>query len=185
MRLSTPPRLEKGDRKAETPTKRQPRIWIHPYSLAEGISSWRKSLAEVILLAKRLDAILVEPDIQHARAVAPGTGKMRLFDIFNRDDVLDNVYSFWASVEEYRHAMNTSSKVSIIQWEPGRTINPRGGRFFHPPSRREVSEWLEPLERALVESSKSGPSDMIVLNMSSVLMERSIRTGQVSSETVG
>jgi hypothetical protein len=45
-------------------------LWIYVSSWAEGISNWRKSLTEILIVAHRLNATLVEPCICQGRMVS-------------------------------------------------------------------------------------------------------------------
>jgi hypothetical protein len=62
-------------------------LWIYVSSWEEGMSSWRKSVVEVLIVALRLNATMVEPCIRRGMllncdALQPGDAVIKLRDIF-------------------------------------------------------------------------------------------------------
>ncbi|KAL3908037.1 MAG: hypothetical protein SGILL_008637, partial [Bacillariaceae sp.] len=77
------------------------RLYILVESWApEGIAGWRKALSELMLLAKAVNATIVEPSIQRGRPTSPGQGNFTLFDIFNQT-LINDFYAKWISADEY------------------------------------------------------------------------------------
>lgn len=138
-------------------------LWIVGSSWAEGIAAWRISITEVVILAKNLNATIVEPGIKDGRLVAPGKGHLSLFQLLDRKQ-LEKYHSKWATAEEYWNAFHQSDPI-VIQWciaKPSRPDCPAGTTYnpselIHSPA----------LEQAL-HHTNSNHSSMVILEMSSI-----------------
>ncbi|KAI2509374.1 hypothetical protein MHU86_5007 [Fragilaria crotonensis] len=60
-----------ASRTIATPSFQQPKdtsLWIYVEEYSEGMATWRKSLAEILMVAKKLNATVVEPCIRRILA---------------------------------------------------------------------------------------------------------------------
>ena len=89
----------------------------------EGIAAWRIALSELILMAKAVNATIVEPSIHRGRPASPGQGNFTLFDVFNRT-FIDQVYSKWISADEY-YAMIQANRVRYFDLCVGHRGHPK------------------------------------------------------------
>jgi hypothetical protein len=148
-------------------------LWIYVHSWAEGISSWRYSLAKIILLADELNATLVEPDILHGKLVAPGHGNLRLFDLYDYDQMAllqERAHTRWASAEQYQQAIeDATGSMLYFDWCLTKSTVPEscssfGGRYDE--EERRISSNVTRAFQAAEQSTSS--SSMVVLRLESV-----------------
>ena len=102
----------------------QPGLWIYVSSWDEGLSSWRKSLAEILVVARSLNATLVEPCVKNGRLLSCGdSGLVKLGDIFNMTK-LKEFHPAISSFEEFqKQTERDDAKWFSICMHAG---NPRG-----------------------------------------------------------
>lgn len=81
----------------------RPSLWIHVEEFSEGMSSWRIGFAEILALAKKLNATLVEPCIQRGRLVSCQNRLrcVRLGHLYDMDK-LRQVHQHIVSFEDYQ-----------------------------------------------------------------------------------
>jgi hypothetical protein len=69
-----------------TPQKNQSTgLWLYVSGWGEGIANWRKTLSDILFVAKKLNCFVVEPCVQNGRLVSceSGGGLLRVGAIFN------------------------------------------------------------------------------------------------------
>lgn len=162
--------------KGPPPTPTTPVLYIVGVDWAEGISAWRTSVAAVMILAKQINATLVAPDIRGGRLVAPGTGNMAFFELFDRS-LLEQYHNQWATAEEYEYVVNQTKSVGggnvkIFDWCIASSGYPKcsNGRSF----RKKQLKYSDTLMNAIQardqgeSSSSSSSSDVVVLRLFSM-----------------
>ena len=145
-------------------------LWLYPYYFHEGFSGWKLGLADVMQLAKQLDAVIVIPDILDGALRMPGSGNLDLFEFFNKSHV-DSYYSKWVTADDFRRQTTTRTNetktTKVLHWNIGRTIKPKTG----PPRQQRdyQNQFIQPLREALnliIKPNKTTYSyDNVVLNM--------------------
>ena len=80
-----------------------PRLWLHVDDISEGMANWRIAVVELLLVAKQIGAVLVEPCILEGRVTSchKVRGKrVRLGDVFELKKLLE-VHPWIISQEDY------------------------------------------------------------------------------------
>jgi hypothetical protein len=74
-------------------------LWIHVKVWAEGIGGhWTYSFSQLLALAKKLKATLVEPDIKDGRLVVKGN--LKFFDVYNQC-LLEDDHAKFATLQQF------------------------------------------------------------------------------------
>jgi hypothetical protein len=80
-------------------------LWIHVQSWREGIGHWTYSVSQLLAVAKKLNATIVEPGIENGRLVTEGN--VWFSDIFNRSLIVDYHPKF-ATLKQFQEATTHS-----------------------------------------------------------------------------
>ena len=86
------------------------RLWLYPHDFQEGFSGWKFGLADVMQLAKQLDAVIVIPDILDGALETPGSGSLHLFEFFNKSHI-DSYYSKWVTADDFHRKTRTNTNI--------------------------------------------------------------------------
>lgn len=95
-----------------------PRLWLHVLSFGEGLASWRRALAEVIVAAKLLNASVVEPCIAQGKLLScsklRGRRPIQLRDIFNLTHIQDLHPFLFVSHRAFQQYFTDTASTSSI-----------------------------------------------------------------------
>lgn len=104
-----------------------PPRWLHVDDISEGMANWRTAIVELLLVAKHLDAVFVEPCILQGRVTSchklPSSSsslmmtttttnhhvRVRLGDVLDVDKLRRDVHPWIVTQEEYEKATTTTT----------------------------------------------------------------------------
>lgn len=149
-------------------------IWISVESWDQSLQAleWKGVFAEVQVMANRLDAVLVEPDITHdGRLTSCGhdESKLSLSDIYNRTQVMKN-YPWLATCTEFDSFQNqlTAPKIYDLCLDPVQgAIGCETIRGDHYSPNYFQRKSMEPLEQAL-RDFREDPHLILLLRLHNV-----------------
>lgn len=133
-----------------------PSLWIFVEVFAEGMASWRISLAEILMIAKKLNATVVEPCILRGRLRACDDYTARLDQVYDVTK-LRKFYSNMVSYEDYQTMVTMEKPVMVPMCLQKPTGNPPIKRVCGKAPNIYSSTVNAPLEKAL-EHKKKGPT---------------------------
>ena len=140
-------------------------LWLYPYRFREGLSSWKFALADVMQLAKQLDAVIVIPDILDGALLKPGSGNLHLFELFDKSHI-DSYYSKWVTEDDFHRKTRTNT--NTIHWDIGKANKTKGTLL----PRDYQNQLIQPLKEALnlinPSSGMNKTYDNVVLNMTHI-----------------
>jgi hypothetical protein len=83
----------------------KPHLWLHVDAISEGMANWRIGFVELLLVAKEIGAVLVEPCVQQGKVVSCHTisnpKKLRVGQVFDLAKLRRDIHPWIVSQEEY------------------------------------------------------------------------------------
>ncbi len=137
-------------------------IWIYVESWNPGMTDWRAAFSEVMILAKKLDAVLVEPGIQNGELVACHKGIMALSEVYNRS-LFTDFYPKLASCTQFDYAMNqlTVPQSLDVCFHPEDACFTSNGDEVMTDYRERISTVVDDA----LEQARTHPHNMVVLRL--------------------
>ena len=125
---------------------RSGRLWIHVKSFDEGLSGWRITLSEILVLARKLNGTLVEPCIHNGRlGSCREDSKVRLRDVFNMT-ILESFHSYIVPFEHFQNqtALGGAQHFTMcMQKSSPRSLCKKGDSQFKKWHSREIEQSIE------------------------------------------
>lgn len=90
----------------------EPGLFIHVHSWNEGMAAWRKSFSNLISIARKLNATLVEPGIRNGRLTGD-EGNVQFTDVFNQT-LIHKFHPKFVTLQEFGKIATNNSMTGVF-----------------------------------------------------------------------